>query len=107
MNLTDLKVESASVNVSNAGQADAKYKISANFATKSGKLTRIDSGNVNLKESGESVASFHKDVEYGNSYSVTYVGTAYDDKEMQCEINSLIHDFIDVAETKAYSEIND
>lgn len=107
MEIKDLKVESARVKVSNANEVDAKYRISADFATRNSVLVRIESGNVNLAEGGNSVASFYKDIEPGNSFTITYLGEAAKDESMQCEINALINDYIAIAETKAFQEANE
>ena len=105
MDLKDLKIESASVRVSNANEPDPKYKISASFATREGKLTRVDSGNV-MKDN-EREADFHSNLEGQPSTTITYYGAAHEDIAMQSEINALINQFIDVAVTKAVSEAND
>ena len=102
--LSDLKVENASVFVTNANQQNSKYRISANFATSNGVLVRIDNGSVTHLESNETIAFFSKNIEYGKSYQVNYTGKAYDDKELQCEINDFIHEYIEVGENKAYNE---
>ena len=105
MNLSDLKVESASVRVSNANEVEPKYKISASFATREGKLTRVDSGSV-MKDN-EREADFHSNLEGQPSTTITYYGAAHDDITMQSEINALISQFVDVAVSKAVSETND
>ena len=104
MEVQDLKVESASVFVTNANQEDAKYRISSHFNTRKGILTRIDNGNVLNIEENETVARFSKDLEDGKSYSVNYYGKAVDSTELQCEINEFIHQYINVAEQKANNE---
>ena len=104
MVISDLKVESASVFVTNANQQDAKYRISANFATRNGVLTRIDNGSVVHIEDNEVVAYFSKNLENGKSYKVNYMGKAYDDRELQCEVNDFIHEYIEIGENKAYKE---
>ena len=101
---TDLKVESASVFVTNANQQDAKYRISANFATRNGVLTRIDNGNIVHIEDNKVVAYFSKNLENGKSYQVNYMGKAYDDRELQCEVNDFIHEYIEIGENKVYNE---
>ena len=103
MELKDLAVESASVRVGNVNQVEAKYTISAVFNTKKGELTRIDSGFV--YKDGRMMADFSKDVQDGNSYRIGYTGLAFNDLEMQCEINQYIHDFIGLAEAKAMQEV--
>ena len=105
MNLSDLKVESASVRVSNANEVEPKYKISASFATREGKLTRVDSGSV--MKGDEREADFWSNLEGQPSTTITYYGAAHDDITMQSEINALINQFIDVAVSKAVSEAND
>lgn len=105
MNIQDLKVENASVRVSNANQVNAAYKISASFATREGKLTRVDSGQV--YKDNEREADFWSNLEGQPSTSITYYGAAHDDLSMQNEINALINQFIDVAVEKAVSEAND
>ena len=102
MELKDLKVESASVRVSNSNEAEPKYKISASFATRNGVLTRVDSGSV-IKDN-EREADFWSNVEGQPSTTVTYYGAAHDDVAMQTEINTLINQFIDLAVAKAQSE---
>lgn len=105
MELKDLKVESASVRVSNANEVEPKYKISASFATREGKLTRVDSGDV-MKDN-EREADFWSNLEGQPSTTITYYGAAHEDIAMQSEINALINQFIDLAVTKAVSEAND
>lgn len=105
MNLEDLKVESASVRVSNANEEGAVYNISASFATRNGVLTRVDSGNV--MKGNEREADFWSNVEGQPSTTITYYGAAHDDVAMQTEINTLINQFIDLAVAKAVSEAND
>lgn len=107
MNVSDLRVESASVYVTNAGQEGAKYRISSSIQTRSSKLVRIDNGNVILADNGKSVAYFNKDVESDKSYNVRFVGDVFDNAAEQCEINNLIHEYISLAENKSYQEIND
>ena len=51
------------------------------------------------------MADFSKDVQDGNSYRIGYTGLAFNDLEMQCEINQYIHDFIGLAEAKAMQEV--
>lgn len=105
MELKDLKVENASVRVSNANEVEPKYKISASFATREGKLTRVDNGNV-MKDN-EREADFWSNLEGQPSTTITYYGAAHEDIAMQSEINALINQFIDLAVTKAVSEAND
>lgn len=107
MQLSDLKVESASVQVSNASQIGAKFKISANIETRDGKLTRINGGTVIVVEGNTQVANFSKDLEYGKNYNVNFMSAAFEDKEMQCEINDVIHQYIALTENKAYQEISE
>lgn len=105
MDIQDLKVENASVRVSNANQADKTYNISASFATREGKLTRVDSGSV--YKDNEREADFWSNLEGQPSTSITYYGAAHDDLSMQNEINALINQFIDVAVAKSVAEAND
>lgn len=105
MEIKDLKVESASVRVSNANEVGRVYKIEASFATREGKLTRVDGGSV-YKEN-EREADFWSNLEGQPSTTITYYGTAHDDLTMQSEINALINQFIDAAIEKAISEVND
>ena len=102
MELKDLKVESASVRVSNANEEGAVYNISASFATRDGVLTRVDSGSV--MKGNEREADFWSNVEGQPSTTITYYGAAHDDVAMQTEINTLINQFIDLAVAKAQSE---
>ena len=104
MEVKDLKVESASVFVTNANEVDAKYRISAHFNTREGKLTRIENGSVTDMASSEVVANFYKNFEYGKSYNVTWLGNACDNKDLRCEIDEFIHQYIDAAEAKAKQE---
>lgn len=107
MTINDLKVESASVNVSNSNEAEAKYRISANFNTRNNVLTSAESGNVTKAENGERVAYFNVRYDSEKSMSVTYYGSIHDDVTTQTEINQLISDFMALAEDKAKSETND
>ena len=107
MEQKDLKVESASVFVTNANQEDAKYRISANFATREGQLVRIDNGTVVNIEENETLAFFSKNLENGKSYYVNYMGKAVDNIELQCEINEFIHEYIAIGEAKSYQEVNE
>lgn len=105
MESKDLKVESASVRVSNANELNRVFKIEASFATREGKLTRVDSGNV-YKEN-EREADFYSNLEGQKSTTITYYGAASDNVAMQSELNTLINQFIDIAVNKAVSEAND
>lgn len=107
MTLEDLKVESASVNVSNSNEAEAKYRISANFNTRNNVLTSAEGGNVTNAETGERLAYFNVRYDSEKSMSVTYYGSIHDDVTAQTEINQLISDFMSLAESKAKSETND
>lgn len=104
MNLSDLKVVSANVQVSNENQEEGKYKISASFRTSNGTIKGISSGTVIAKESGEHYASFDKNIEFEESLHITYMGEASNDVAVQCEINQLIYDFVALAMTKAVEE---
>lgn len=105
MRIEDLKVENASVRVSNANEVGRAYKIEASFATREGKLTRVDGGNVYKGDERE--ADFWSNLEGQPSTTITYYGAAHDDLTMQSEINTLINQFIDAAVEKAISEVND
>lgn len=107
MEVQDLKVESASVFVTNANQEDAKYRISSNFNTREGQLVRIDNGNVTNIEENETVAYFNKSLENGKSLFVNYYGKAVDNTELQCEINEFIYEYITLGEAKSNKEINE
>ena len=107
MILEDLKVESASVNVSNANQADAEYKISANLFTREGKLNRVDGGMVMRNSDGVQVANFYVNMEYEKSLSVTYMNELHDNVAAQCVVNQLINDYINLSTEKALSEANE
>ena len=104
MEVQDLKVESASVFVTNANQKDAKYRLSSNFNTREGVLIRIDNGSVVEVESNEVVASFNMVFEYGKSYSVSWMGKAVDDRALRYEVDELIYQYIEVAGQKANNE---
>lgn len=104
MRIEDLKVENASVRVSNANEVEPKYRISANFATREGKLTSVDSGRV--MKGDEREADFWSNLEGQPSTTITYYGAAHDDIAIQSEINALINQFIDIAVSKAVSEAN-
>lgn len=102
MVISDLKVEYASVNVSNAKAEDSKYKISASFNTRDGNVTSINGGNVTEIESGVPVCDFNVNYDYQNSVSYSYKGQI--DKQTKCEIMFLIDDFIVLATAKAIEE---
>ena len=104
MEVQDLKVESASVFVTNANQEDAKYRICSNFNTREGVLIRIDNGSVVEVESNEVVASFNMVFEYGMSYNVSWMGKAVDDRALRYEVDELIYQYIEVAGQKANNE---
>ena len=105
MRIEDLKVENASVRVSNAKADGAKYKISANFRTSESKLTHVESGSV-VKE-GAQVATFYVNMDLNNATSVTYYGDITRDVMAQCEVNALIYEFVELAMGKVQSEINE
>ena len=107
MDLRDLKVLSANVQVSNQNQVLAKYNISANFRTSNGVLKYIDGGSVVLKESNKQLSFFHKSYEEGGSLHISYVNDISEDINIQCEINQFIMDFIDIAQEKAINEVSD
>lgn len=104
MELKDLKVVSANVQVDNSNQAGSKYKISANFRTSNGVVKGIDGGNVTVKETNAHVASFYRNMEFEGSLSVTYMNEAANDVAVQCEINTLINEFVTIALVKAVEE---
>lgn len=102
MTVENLKVESASVRVSNANEVSREYNISANIRTKDGKVTNIGGGTVSKGE--EQVANFYSNNEFENSLSITYIGSAHNDVTAQCAINQLVNEFISVSTTKALAE---
>ena len=67
MELKDLKVVSANVQVDNSNQAESKYKISASFRTSNGAVKGIDGGSVIVKEDNKHVASFYRNLEFEGS----------------------------------------
>lgn len=105
MRIEDLKVENASVRVSNAKADGAKYKISANFRTNNGKLTNVEGGSVS-NENGQ-IATFYVNLDMNNATSVTYYGDITKDIQAQCEVNALIYEFVDLAMVKAMDEVNE
>lgn len=102
MVISDLKVEYASVNVSNAKAEDSKYKISASFNTRDGNVTSINGGNVTEIESGVPVCDFNVNYDYQNSVSYSYKGQI--DKQTKCEIMYMIDEFVGLATAKAIEE---
>lgn len=104
MELKDLKVVSANVQVDNSNQAESKYTISASFRTSNGAVKGIDGGNVIVKETNTHVASFYRNMEFEGSLSVTYMNEAANDVAVQCEINTLINEFVTIALVKALEE---
>ena len=104
MYLSDLKVEMASVMVSNAKDENREYKISANFITREGKITNIEGGSVVKIETNKEVANFYSNMEYNNSLSLTFKEDAYGNDELQCTLNRYINEFITIATNKALSE---
>ena len=102
MTVENLKVESASVRVSNANEEGREYNISASIRTKDGKVLNIDGGSV-LK-GAENVANIYSNNEFEKSLSITYIGSAHNDVSAQCAINQLVNEFISVATTKALAE---
>jgi hypothetical protein len=104
MELKDLKVVSANVQVDNSNEVNGKYKISASFRTKDGAIKGIDSGMVISKESSEHDASFYKNIEFEDSLHITYMNEAANNVATQCEINQLINDFVVLAMAKAVEE---
>lgn len=102
MVLSDLKVENASVRVSNANEVDSVYQISANFSTREGKLVGVNGGQV--MKGSEREADFWANLEGTPSRTITYYGEAHNNKDMQDEINNMVNDFIDLATAKAQAE---
>lgn len=105
MTAENLKVESASVRVSNANEEGREYNISASIRTKEGKVLNIDGGTVSKGE--EQVANFYTNMEFESSLSITYIGSAHNDVTAQCAINQLVNEFIAAATQKALAEAND
>ena len=104
MNLEDLKVENATVMVSNAKDTSREYKISADFRTKEGKITNISNGTVYKADTNTQVANFNLNMEYSNSLSFSYMNEAFSDEALQCTLNRYINEFITIATNKALSE---
>lgn len=102
MLLSDLRVTSAEIAVSNSNSND-KYSISATFRVADGQVKGIYSGQVSLAEGGL-VANFNKNVEYDLSHHITFKGEAVENVVMQCEIATLVHEFIAIATAKAVEE---
>lgn len=105
MRVEDLKVENASVRVSNAKEVGGKYKISANFRTSDAVMTNVENGTV-MKEN-EQVASFYANMNMNNATTVTYYGETSKDIQTQCEVNALIYEFVGLAVDKVKAEANE
>ena len=105
MEKKDLKLESASVRVSNANQTEKVYNIEANFNTYDHKLQRVDNGIV--RKDNETYATFYKSYE-GSQNTTTYTFYAQAaSKETKAEIMELVEDFEAVAEAVALNECSE
>ena len=100
--LSDLKVTSAEIAVSNSNSED-KYSVSATFRVVDGQVKGIYSGQVSLEEGGI-VANFNKNVEYDMAHHLTFKGEAVESVSMQCEIATIVYEFITTATAKAVEE---
>lgn len=105
MELKDLKVEYASVNVSNANAVDSNYRVTASFNTRAGKVTSVNGGTVSEKESGNQIANFNINYEYQNSVGYTFIGDI--NQQTKSEIIALIDEFVAIALNKAVNETLD
>lgn len=105
MTTEDLKVKRASVYVSNEDALIKEYVIGANFHTSSGTLERVDGGTVN--KDGIQYATFYTGYGMEQSTTITYYNEANDNHDVQCEVNKLINDFMDLAVAKTIEEAND
>lgn len=101
---SDLKLERASVHVSNANQTSKVYSIEADFCTVNNELKRVEGGFV-TKE-GEHKATFFKNYE-GSNDTTTYTFYGTSTKEEKLEIMELVEDFEAVAEAVALAEVNE
>ena len=104
MKLEDLKVENATVMVSNAKDTSREYKISADFRTKEGKITNISNGTVYKADTNTQVANFNLNMEYSNSLSFSYMNEAFSDEALQCTLNRYINEFITISTNKVIAE---
>jgi hypothetical protein len=105
MQQQDLKLERASVRVSNANQADRVYSIEADFNTSNHELVRVDSGMVS--KDGKTVCTFYKNYDgMSNQNTYTFYAEA-NTAEMKCEIITLIEEFEDAAEAVVFKEVNE
>lgn len=105
MTLEDLKVENASVRVSNGNEMAAPYKISASFQTRDGKLVRIEGGSVT--KDMVRIAEFWSSVEGSPSTSMTFYEEAYGNVAVQNAVSSIINEFIEMAAAKTMAETNE
>lgn len=103
--INDLKVKRASVYVSNEEAEVKDYVIGASFVTNKGKLSRIEGGNVT--KDNINLASFYTGYDMEQSITITYYGEASTSHELQCAINKLINDFVELAAAKAIEEISE
>lgn len=105
MQQQDLKLERASVRVSNANQADRVYSIEADFNTSNHELVRVDSGMVS--KDGKTVCTFYKNYDgMSNQNTYTFYAEA-NTAEMKCEIITLIEEFENAAEAVVFKEVNE
>lgn len=107
MNLSDLKVVSANIQVDNSNQTDGKYRISASFRTQNGEMKGVDGGLIIVKDNGKHATSFYKNIEFEDSLHVTYMNEPASDVAVQSEINQIINEFVAVATAVAIEETND
>lgn len=105
LTIDDLKVKRASVYVSNEESDVKDYIIGANFNTAGGKLERIDGGNVT--KDGVTYASFYTGYGMEQSTTITYYNEANDVYEIQCEVNRIIKEFVELAIAKVYEEVSE
>lgn len=98
----DLKVEYASVNVSNANDENCKYRIAASFNTRDGKVTSVNGGSVIIVETGVQVSNFSVNYEYQNSISYTFIGQI--EKQTKDDVINLIDEFVAIAIEKSINE---
>lgn len=105
MEKKDLKLENASVRVSNANQADRVYSVEANFNTSNHELVRVDSGMVS--KDGKTVCTFYKNYDgMRNQNTYTFYAEA-NTAEMKCEIITLIEEFESAAEAVVFNETHE
>lgn len=103
MVISDLKVTSAEISVSNIN-ADSAYDIYATFRVVDGQVKAIYGGRVFSKESGEHIADFNMNIEFELVQSLNFKGSIIKDKEAKCEITALVDDFVELATAKAVEE---